>query len=172
MPTGTDADDQPSVLLDSSTAIALILEDHEAHAATVSALRGRRLGLAGHAWFETYSILTRLPAGLRRSPADVNRLLARNFPASGFLGEAEAFELGAELVRLGVAGGAIYDALVGAAARQHGRVLVSGDVRARKLYEALGVEVEIIGGMAEQASQRSARLGLSDRMETGWVAER
>ena len=33
------------------------VEDHEAHASTLEALRGRRLGLAGHAWFETYSVL-------------------------------------------------------------------------------------------------------------------
>lgn len=132
------------MLLDTSAAIALIVEDHEAHAATLEAVRGCRLGLAGHAWFETYSVLTRLPAGIRRSPADVIRLLAHNFPASGFLGEAESVDLGAELARLGISGGAVYDALIGAAARQHLWSLVSGDVRARPVYEALGVEVEVI----------------------------
>lgn len=142
MPTDTDADERPIVLLDTSTAIALVVEDHEAHAATLEAVRGRRLGLAGHAWFETYSVLTRLPAGLRRSPADAYRLLAGNFPASGFLGEAESVELGGELAGLGVSGGAVYDALVGAAARHHGRPLVTGDARARPLYEALGVEID------------------------------
>src|SRR6266852_1437914 len=113
MPTDTDADDLRSVLLDTSTAVALIVEDHDAHAVTLAALRGRRLGLAGHAWFETYSVLTRLPAGLRRSPADALRLLTRNFPASGFLGAAEAGSLGAELAGLRISGGAVYDALVG-----------------------------------------------------------
>ena len=144
MPTDTDAEPLGITLLDTSTAIALMVEDHEAHAATLEAVRGRRLGLAGHAWFETYSVLTRLPAGLRRSPADVERVLAHNFPASGFLGEAEAAALGSELARLGVSGGAVYDALVAAAARQHGRPLLSGDGRARPVYEALGVEVQII----------------------------
>jgi predicted nucleic acid-binding protein len=144
MPTDTDADDRPSVLLDTSTAVALIVEDHEAHALTLAGVRGRRLGLAGHAWFETYSVLTRLPAGLRRSPADALRILTRNFPASEFLGEAEAVDLGAELAGLGISGGAVYDALVGAAARQHQRTLVSGDARPRPTYEALGVEIELI----------------------------
>src|SRR5450759_2068821 len=83
-----DADRAEVLLLDTSAAVALVVEDHEAHAATLEALRGRRLGLAGHAWFETYSVLTRLPAPLRRSPADAGRLLARNFPATAFLGEA------------------------------------------------------------------------------------
>ena len=144
MRTDTDADRRQVALLDTSTAVALVVEDHEAHGATLDAVRGRRLGLAGHAWFETYSVLTRLPAGLRRSPADALRLLARNFPASGFLGEAEAAGLGGELAGLGISGGAVYDALVGAAARQHRLPLVSGDARARPVYEALGVDVELI----------------------------
>ena len=144
MPTGTPADDRSIVLLDSSTAIALIVEDHEAHAATLEALRGRRLGLAGHAWFETYSVLTRLPAGLRRSPADALRVLVGNFPGTGYLGESASAEFSVELARLGISGGAVYDALVAAAARQHRRVLVSGDARALPIYDALGVDVEVI----------------------------
>jgi predicted nucleic acid-binding protein len=144
MPTGTDADEHEIVLLDTSTAVALAVVDHEAHAATLEAVRGRRLGLAGHAWFETYSVLTRLPGSLRRSPVDVIRILAHNFPASAFLGEDQALELGRDLVRLAISGGAVYDALVGAAARQHRLKLVSSDLRARPIYEALGVAIEII----------------------------
>ena len=144
MRTDTDADERQVALLDTSTAIALVVEDHEAHGATLDAVRGRRLGLAGHAWFETYSVLTRLPPGLRRSPADALRLLARNFPASGFLGEAGAADLGGELARLGISGGAVYDALVGAAARQHRLPLVSANPRARPVYDALGVDLELI----------------------------
>lgn len=146
MRTDTDADHRPVALLDTSTAVALVVEDHEAHVATLDAVRGRRLGLAGHAWFETYSVLTRLPAGLRRSPADALRLLARNFPESGFLGEAETADLGRELAGLGISGGAVYDALVGAAARQHRLPLVSADARARPVYEALGVDLDLSPG--------------------------
>jgi predicted nucleic acid-binding protein len=144
MRTDTDADQREVALLDTSTAVALVVEDHDAHVATLDAVRGRRLGLAGHAWFETYSVLTRLPPGLRRSPADVLRLLARNFPASRFLGEAETAGLGGDFARLGISGGAVYDALVGAAARQHRLPLVSADGRARPVYEALGVDLELI----------------------------
>jgi len=144
MRTDTDAEGRQIALLDTSAAIALMVEDHDAHVATLDAVRGRRLGLAGHAWFETYSVLTRLPAGLRRSPADALRLLAGDFPASRFLGEAEAADLGAELARLGISGGAIYDALVAAAARQHRLPLVSADARARPVDEALGAEIELI----------------------------
>ena len=140
-----DAEPDEVLLLDTSAAIALVVEDHEAHAATLEAVHGRRLGLAGHAWFETYSVLTRLPGGLRRSPADVAALLAHDFPATEFLADDAAAARGPELARLGISGGAVYDALVGAAARQHGRSLVSGDARARPVYESLGVRVRLIG---------------------------
>jgi predicted nucleic acid-binding protein len=127
------------LLLDTSAAVALVIEDHEAHAPTLAAVRGQRLGLAGHAWFETFSVLTRLPGALRRSPADVALLLTHDFPASAFLTAEVAAALGPELARLGISGGAVYDGLVGAAARQHGRTLLSADARARPVYEALGV---------------------------------
>ena len=138
-----DAEGRGVVLLDTSAAIALVVEDHDAHVAARAAVAGRRLGLAGHAWFETYSVLTRLPGRLRRSPADAIRIMARNFSASGFLGEAQAAELGNEVARLGISGGAVYDALVGAAARQHGRLLVTADARARATYESLKVDIEL-----------------------------
>ena len=139
MPTDTGVDERPIVLLDTSAAIALVLEDHDAHAATVAAVAGRRLGLAGHAWFETYSVLTRLPGDLRRSPADAARLLAHNFPASAFLSASVTAALGTEFARLGIGGGAVYDALVGAAARHHGQPLLTRDALAWPTYSALGV---------------------------------
>ena len=133
------------LLLDTSAAVALVIEDHEAHAATLDTVRGWRLGLAGHAWFETFSVLTRLPGPLRRSPAEVSNLLAHNFPATAFLAESTAAALGPELARLAISGGAVYDALVAASARQHGRTLVSADERARTVYEAIGVDVRLVG---------------------------
>jgi len=145
MPTDTPAE-REVVLLDTSAAIALLVEDHEAHAVMLEGLRGRRLGLAGHAWFETYSVLTRLPGAQRRSPTAALQLLVHNFAANGFLGEAESSALGPELVRLDITGGAVYDALVGAAARQHGRRLMSSDARARPVYDALGVTIEVLPG--------------------------
>jgi predicted nucleic acid-binding protein len=140
-----DADPDEVLLLDTSAAIALVVEDHEAHPAAVGAVRGHRLGLAGHAWFETYSVLTRLPGGRRRSPADIVRLLAHDFPASAFLSGDAGAALGPELARLAISGGAVYDALVAAAARQEHRDLLSADARARPVYEALGAHVRMIG---------------------------
>jgi predicted nucleic acid-binding protein len=137
-------DDRPVLLVDTSVAIALIFADHEDHAKAIKAVQGKRAGLAGHAWLETYSVLTRLPAKRRRSPADALRLLRRDFPASAFLDAAAAARLGDELARLRISGGSVYDALVAAAAREHGRRLLSLDRRAGSTYEAIGVDVTFI----------------------------
>ena len=131
-------------LLDTSTAVALLVADHEAHAATVESTRGMRLGLAGHAWFETYSVLTRMPAGVRRSPGDVRRLLVHDFVGAWFLDSTATAALTEELPRLRVSGGAVYDALVGAAARHHDQLLLTGDRRALRTYDALGVRVRLV----------------------------
>jgi len=78
----TSARRREDLLVDTSVAVALTVADHEHHDETFDALQGRRLGLAGHAAFETFSVLTRLPAPARRTPATVARLLARSFPHS------------------------------------------------------------------------------------------
>lgn len=132
------------VLLDTSAAIPIVFEDHEDHDAVFAALAGRERGLAGHAAFETFSVMTRLPLPARRSPAGARRILARDFPETSFLsaeGSANLLEL---LASHGISGGSIYDALVGAAALEHGLRLITRDRRAVPTYRALGVEVEVL----------------------------
>lgn len=134
----------PDCLVDTSVAVALLVADHEHHESTFRVLGDRRLGLAGHAAFETFSVLTRLPAPARRPPAVVIRLLDTNFPASRYLSaEATAALLG-RLSGENIAGGAVYDALVGAAAAEHRIVLATRDRRALDTYRAFGVEVELL----------------------------
>lgn len=134
----------PELLVDTSVAVALTVADHEHHQATSRALGRRRLGLAGHAAFETFSVLTRLPSPARRTPATVARLLAADFPHSRFLGGEAAAALLAELHTAGIAGGAVYDALVGACAREHGILLATRDRRALEVYRALDVRLEVV----------------------------
>lgn len=141
-PTGGN---RPTLLVDTSVAVALVLAGHEHHAVTIEALGGRRLGLAGHAAFETFSVLTRLPAPVRRTPAAVARLLSVNFPDSRFLCPAGAAGLLVSLPKLAIAGGSVYDALVGAASVEHHLGLVTRDRRALETYRALGVDAELIG---------------------------
>lgn len=135
---------KPDVLVDTSVAVALSVADHEHHATVLRALDGKRLGLAGHAAFETFSVLTRLPPPARRSPAVVVRVLRENFPASRFLAADAAAALLDRLADAEVAGGSVYDALVGAAATEHGLRLVTLDRRALDTYRALGVDVEVV----------------------------
>jgi predicted nucleic acid-binding protein len=134
----------PDLLVDTSIAVALVVGDHEHHHSTVRALGDLKLGLAGHAAFETFSVLTRLPPPARRTPAAVARLLAGNFPHSRFLGADAAAGVLAELDATRIAGGAVYDALVGAAAREHAVTLATRDRRALETYSALGVRVELL----------------------------
>jgi predicted nucleic acid-binding protein len=134
----------PVTLVDTSVAVTLAARDHPSHDATASVLSGRRLGLSGHAAFETFSVLTRLPPPARRTPATVARLLAANFPDSRFLSAAAAAAVMDDLETNGVAGGAVYDALVGATAAEHGLVLATRDRRALNTYRRLGVAVEVL----------------------------
>jgi predicted nucleic acid-binding protein len=142
MPT---AGSPPELLVDTSVAVALSVADHERHQTVSRALRGRSLGLAGHAAFETFSVLTRLPPPARRSPATVGRLLDASFPVSRFLGARATASLLDELGRAGIAGGAVYDALVGACANEHALPLATSDRRALETYRALNVRVEWLG---------------------------
>lgn len=131
--------------MDTSAAVPLVLTGHEAHESTLDALDGRTLGLSGHAWFETFSVLTRMPAPARRGAPQVLAILSHNFPLTRFLGEQATRDLSAQVVALGATGGSIYDALVGAAAVEHGMLLVSRDGRAAELYRRLGSSVELLG---------------------------
>lgn len=140
----TSASGAPDLLVDTSVAVALSVVDHEQHDSTFAAVADRQLGLAGHAAFETFSVLTRLPGPARRTPGTVARLLAASFPHSRFLGREEGAALLARLARSGITGGSVYDALVGAAAAEHGLPLATRDRRALEMYRTLGVEVELL----------------------------
>lgn len=138
------SDSDPDVLVDTSVAVALSVADHEYHSTVVDALDGQQLGLSGHAAFETFSVLTRLPPPARRPPAIVARLVRENFPATRFLSVDATSALLERFAGGEIAGGSVYDALVGAAAVEHGMTLVTLDRRALETYRVLGVEVDLL----------------------------
>ena len=74
----------------------------------------------------------------------VSQLLMRTFPETKFLGSRAAASLLAALGAAGIAGGSVYDALVGAAANEHRLPLVTRDRRALEVYRALEVDVELL----------------------------
>jgi predicted nucleic acid-binding protein len=131
--------------LDTSVAVPLLVQTHQHHAAIVSWWGGREIALSGHALAETYSVLTRLPGDLRLAPVDAARLLKERFVAPLLLGQATASQIPEMLGRLGVAGGAVYDAVVALAAVEHGATLATRDGRAKATYEIFGVRVVTAG---------------------------
>jgi predicted nucleic acid-binding protein len=118
--------------------------NHEAHEVCREVLVKRRPALAGHALFETYSVLTRLPAAFRLSPRSAIAVLDEAYPERSWLSARDNASLWRELARAGLGGGAVYDALVGWAARAAGQVLVTRDRRAERVYRSLGVPHEMV----------------------------
>lgn len=131
--------------VDTSVAVAALDAGHLAHSACVAAVRELRPALAGHAAFEVFSVLTRLPGSLAVDPGDAAALLARVFPESVWLSPGHSQNLLGRLAPIGITGGAVYDALVGEAARVNERVLLTRDQRARRTYDLLGVEHRFVG---------------------------
>lgn len=134
------------ITVDTSLAVPLVILNHEAHQRVVSWRAGRELSLGGHAWIETFAVLTRLPGASRVSPGDAVRLLRSNFTGPMFPSTRtmrRALDLFAEV---GIAGGATYDGLVALAALDHASILASRDGRAGATYHRLGVTVEMVGG--------------------------
>ena len=140
MPTNAD-----SWAVDTSVAVAALDGSHAAHALCREAARSRRPALAGHAAFETFAVLTRLPGQLSIDAPTAQNVIATVFPSICWLKHDSARALLKRLGVLGVSGGAVYDALVGEAARVNKRRLLTRDLRARRTYDLLGVDYELIG---------------------------
>jgi len=130
--------------VDSSLAVAALAGWHEAHEAARRAAAGT--SIPAHARLETYSVLTRLPPPHRIPPDVASELLARWFP------DAETIVPSARLSRsvvdrcsrLGVHGGAVYDALVALTAAEADRTLLTRDERAARTYDRLRVAFDLM----------------------------
>jgi predicted nucleic acid-binding protein len=129
---------------DTSVAIAALDPTHEAHLACRRVLIDLRPALAGHAAFETYSVLTRLPVPLRLSADQAVSVLAAAFPAECWLDAAGMGDLRERLAALAIVGGSVYDALVGQASVANGRTLLTRDRRAERTYRSLEVQYRFV----------------------------
>lgn len=132
------------VLLDTSAAVALVVEGHDAYDVVRSTVGDRHAGLAGHAVFEVFSVLTRLPAPHRRSSRVVVSLLESAFPATRFLSPDASRRVLGSLAAAHIAGGSVYDALIAATAQEHRLPLATLDRRALPTYRAFNVDLELI----------------------------
>jgi predicted nucleic acid-binding protein len=133
-----------TIAVDTSVAVPLLVRSHHDHAAVASWWNGQEVALSGHALAETYSVLTRLPGDARLAATDAALLLRTRFIAPLTLSSSQAQALPDTLSRLGIAGGAVYDALVALAAKEHGAALATRDARARGTYDAVGVKVILV----------------------------
>ncbi len=129
---------------DTSVAIAALDPTHEAHTVCRRAVVDLRPALAGHAVFETFSVLTRLPVPLRLSADQALSVLAAAFPAECWLDAAGLRDLREQLAVLAIVGGSVYDALVGQACVANGRTLLTRDRRAERTYRSLEVEYRVV----------------------------
>lgn len=130
---------------DSSVLIPALAASYEGHERCFAALAGRSPRLISHVAFETTSVLSRMPEGLRMAPVTVCDALDRDFPNSWLVLDADGQRACLRrAVDAGQRGGALYDALIAATAREHGATLLSADRRAREAYEAIGVNVSYI----------------------------
>jgi predicted nucleic acid-binding protein len=136
--------------VDTSVAVPLLAASHPAHDAVTEALAGRDLRLTAHSLAETYSVLTRLGGDRRVEPVDAALLIDVRFGPTLALPESSAVAAHLILSAAGLAGSAVYDALVALAAKLNDAVLVTRDQRAFGTYTALDAEYEVI---AEQPYQ-------------------
>ncbi|HVV35290.1 MAG TPA: PIN domain-containing protein [Acidimicrobiales bacterium] len=129
---------------DTSVAVPFVHAAHGAHPQARTAVTRARPALAGHAAFETFSVLTRLPLPDRLSPAEARRAIDENFGEPSWLTVHGTARVWALLREGRLAGGAVYDALVAQAAFDHERTLLTLDRRAARTYEVVGVEFELL----------------------------
>jgi predicted nucleic acid-binding protein len=133
------------IAVDTSVVVAGFASWHEGHRAAAAAL-ARKPRVPAHVLVEAYSVLTRLPPP-HRAPADLAAtFLAERFPEAPLVLPARAhLELVQTSARTGLAGGAIYDALIAATARHAGATLLTRDQRARSVYDRMQVRYEFVG---------------------------
>lgn len=134
------------IALDTSVVVAALLSWHEGHESARRAASGG--AIPAHALLESYSVLTRLPAPHRVAPDVANRLLTGWFSPDTILHPAPALgaSIVARLATAGIAGGAVYDALVALTAAEHGAELRTRDRRAAVTYDALSVPYQLVDG--------------------------
>ena len=134
----------PPLTCDTSVVVAGLSEWHPSHGASRAGLT-RVEWLPAHVVAETVSVLSRLPHGYAVPAADAVAIIRRI--ADGRIRQLRAdrylLTLGA-LASAGLGGGAVYDALVGATAREHDATLLTLDVRAQRTYAAVGARFEAL----------------------------
>lgn len=130
---------------DTSVLVASFASWHEHHDLAFSAV-GRTDTVVAHCLLEMFSVLTRLPAPHRIAADVVSEFIGRSFDDHEMvaLSAQDQHRLVSSAATVGISGGAIYDALIGATCARDGVKLLTLDARARATYAALGVAHELL----------------------------
>lgn len=132
------------IAVDTSVVVAAFASWHEGHHSAASVL-AREPRVPAHVLVETYSVLTRLPPPHRAPPFVVTAFLAQRFRQPPLtLPAREWLRLLGAASEAGIAGGAMYDALIGATAHHAGAMLLTRDRRATTVYEKFGIQHELV----------------------------
>ena len=130
---------------DTSVLVAAFASWHEHHAVAAAAV-GRVDVVIAHCLLETYSVLTRLPAPHRMPVQVVATYLRVAFGRHAVAGLSadQQRKLIATCASEGLAGGTVYDAVIGATCASGKLRLLTLDGRARPTYLVLGVDHELL----------------------------
>ncbi|SRR5712691_3111071 len=105
------------IALDSSVIVAALLSWHESHPAASRAVEramAASVVIPAHALFESYAVITRLPAPYRLAPSDALTLLRGNFAKTRIaaIHSRNVWPLLEEIASDGLGGGVTYDAII------------------------------------------------------------
>jgi predicted nucleic acid-binding protein len=131
---------------DSSVVIPLLDSSHEFHEqATAFMENAGDLRLIAHVALESYHVLTRVRPYRRLPPHAVAGALRDSFPGAlvGLPAE-DHWALVEQAPRLGIVGGAVFDAFIATTASRAGLTLVSRDRRAASTYAAVGADCQLL----------------------------
>lgn len=133
------------ITCDTTVLVAAFARWHADHGIAADAL-GRVDAVIDHVAIETFSVLTRLPPP-RRAPSHlVAEFLDHHLPAVDRLPSPGSARVLGIARRTGIAGGAVYDLVVGLAAADAGATLLSLDRRALPTYVAANTRHELLIG--------------------------
>lgn len=127
--------------VDTSVVVAALSPWHERHEVARSAIEDHGPRLPAHVLVESLAVLTRLP-DRAVAPDLAFEALRRTFPEEPLALPSSALRKGlARAVGADVAGGRLYDLVVGVTAAHHRAPLLTGDRRARSTYELARCDV-------------------------------
>lgn len=100
--------------------------------------------LPAHTIAESVAVLSRMPRGLAIPLHTATALVRKLCPTARQLRADRYFLTLSAIGAAGLGGGAVYDAIIGATAREHDATLLTLDHRAQRTYLAVGARFELL----------------------------